>query len=54
MVPTEPGEGRESLVSGRISVPAAFEDSAEIAETRVLVRSFAEFNETAVHRIRTA
>ena len=40
MVQAEEGEGRESLVSGPISVSAAFEDSAEIAEARDLARSF--------------
>jgi anti-sigma regulatory factor (Ser/Thr protein kinase) len=40
MVQAEEGEGRESLVSGQISVSAAFEGSAEIAEARDLARSF--------------
>ncbi|MFF7074890.1 ATP-binding protein [Streptomyces pseudovenezuelae] len=40
MVQADEGEGRESLVSRHISVSAAFEDSAEIAEARDLARSF--------------
>lgn len=40
MVQAEEGEGRESLVSGLISVSAAFEGSEEIAEARALARSF--------------
>lgn len=40
MVQAEEGEGREFLVSGQISMSAAFEGSAEIAEARDLARSF--------------
>ncbi|MDH6522591.1 anti-sigma regulatory factor (Ser/Thr protein kinase) [Streptomyces sp. SAI-135] len=40
MVQAEEGEGRESQASRQISVSAAFEDSAEIAEARDLARSF--------------
>ncbi|MEU3855402.1 ATP-binding protein [Streptomyces sp. NPDC029554] len=40
MVQAEEGKGQQSLVSGPISVSAAFEDSAEIAEARDLARSF--------------
>lgn len=40
MVQAEEGQGQESLVGRQISVSAAFEDSAEIAEARDLARSF--------------
>jgi anti-sigma regulatory factor (Ser/Thr protein kinase) len=40
MVQAEEGEGHESLASRQISVSAAFEGSAEIAEARDLARSF--------------
>ncbi|MFI8215832.1 ATP-binding protein [Streptomyces sp. NPDC085932] len=40
MMQAEASEGQQSLVSGPISVSAAFEDSAEIAEARDLARSF--------------
>ncbi|WP_043218752.1 ATP-binding protein [Streptomyces sp. 351MFTsu5.1] len=40
MVRTAMGEGQGSLLGGPISVSAAFEGSAEIAEARQLARSF--------------
>ncbi|MFD3843456.1 ATP-binding protein [Streptomyces sp. NPDC058642] len=40
MVQAQEGEGRDFLAGGLISVSAAFEGSAEIAEARDLARSF--------------
>ncbi|MEU5047262.1 ATP-binding protein [Streptomyces griseorubiginosus] len=40
MVRTAMGEGQDSLLGGPISISAAFEGSAEIAEARQLARSF--------------
>ncbi|MFF7946228.1 ATP-binding protein [Streptomyces griseorubiginosus] len=40
MVRTAMGEGQDSLLGGPITVSAAFEGSAEIAEARQLARSF--------------
>ncbi|MFC8678557.1 ATP-binding protein [Streptomyces griseorubiginosus] len=40
MVRTAMGEGQDSLLGGPVTVSAAFEGSAEIAEARQLARSF--------------